>query len=91
MQNHSEQRTDLKTMGRPVSPADLISSAPALRATLPLSLCHGRRDDSSDASPIFSRSLSKSTVPRCYTNSAVDPVSATEANLNQAFASMSVS
>ena len=91
MQNYSQQRTDLLPMGRPVSPADPVPSVPALSVSLPLFLSHNRRDDGSDASSVSSQSLSKLKVPTSYTNSAIDAVSATEANLVQVFASMSVS
>ena len=91
MQNHSQQRTDLLPMEQPVSPTDPVSSVPALSVSLPLSLCHNRRDDGSDASSISSQCLSKLKVPASYTNSAIDSVSATEANLDEVFASMSVS
>ena len=77
-------------IGRSSSLADSISSMPTLSTSLSLSLCHNR-PDVSGVSPISSQEgHSKLGVP-CCVNSTADPVSATETNLDQAFARLLVS
>ena len=82
-------RTDSTLMTRPASPARSVSSMPTLNTSSSLT-CHSR--DGSDASSISSyEGPSKFQFPSYVYSSTTDPVSATEANLDQAFAGMSVS
>ena len=77
-------------MGQSTSPVDSISSTPTLSTSLSLSLCHNRLDVGGVSSIPSQEGLSKLEVPSCV-NSSADPVLATEVNLDQAFARMSVS
>ena len=99
MQDHSEPRdlsstsfrprTDLTPMRQQASPASSVPSTPTLSTSPSPTLCHSR--DGSDASSISSLAFSKLEVPRHANIDVVDPVAATEDNLDQAFARMSVS
>ena len=80
--------TDSTPMARPASPASSTPSTPTLSTSSSLT-CHSR--DGSDASSISSyEGPSKLELPNYVDVSVVDPVSATEANLDQAFSGMSV-
>ena len=85
-------RTNSQPMGRPASPTDSVSSTPTLCGSSSPTLCHSR--NGSDASSTsLQAGLSKSESPCVESTlpSTIGTISAAEADLDQAFARMSVS